>query len=87
MRELFKVVELIERAHGGLPNKRNPVERECFFKGIEVAGDDWEALHRSFRPERHAEPHDMAGRTISPRLARILIQHALKLWLAREVPA
>lgn len=87
MRELFKVAELIEIAHGRMPKKTKPIERENFFKTIEVAADDWEALQRSFRPKRHAEPHDMVGRTISPRLARILIQHALKLWLAREVPA
>ena len=86
LRDLFKVVELIERAHGGLPKKRSLVEREAFFQRIEVCEDDWEALHRSFRPERHSEPHDMQGRTISPRLARILVQHVLKLWLAREVP-
>ena len=86
MRELFKVVELIEKAHGGLPKKNRPVDREAFFGRIDASADDWEALHRSFRPERHAEPHDMQGRTISPRLARILVQHALKSWLAREVP-
>ena len=86
MRELFKVVELIERAHGGQPKKSSPSERKDFFQLIEVSGDDWDALHRSFRPMRHAEPHDMQGRTISPRLARILVQHALKLWLAREMP-
>lgn len=87
LRELFKVVELIERAHGKLPNKRSSKERQAFFHRIEVAADDWEALHRSFRPQRHAEAHDMEGRTVSPRLARLLIHHALKLWLAREIPA
>ena len=82
-----EILQLIEIAHGRMPKKTKPIERENFFKTIEVAADDWEALQRSFRPKRHAEPHDMVGRTISPRLARILIQHALKLWLAREVPA
>ena len=86
MGELFKVVELIERAHGKLPPKRQTMKREAFFQRIEMSEDDWEALHRSFRPDRHAEPHDMGGRTMSPRLARILVQNALKLWLEREVP-
>jgi hypothetical protein len=86
MRELFKVVELIEKAHGGLPKKSRIADRQEFFSHIEASADDWDALHRSFRPERHAEPHDMQGPTISPRLARILVHHTLKSWLARKVP-
>lgn len=86
MRELFKVVELIERAHGGLPKKRSKEAREKFFTTLNIDPGDWEALHRSFRPERHAEPHDLDGRRLNPRLARILIQHALKLWLTRAIP-
>lgn len=86
MREIYKVVELIERAHGGFPKKRERLMRAEFCRRIEVDESDWEALHRSARPARHAEPHEDEGRIITPRAARILIQHTLKTWLERSVP-
>lgn len=86
LRELFKVMELIERAHGGIPKKHRRPEREEFFRRLQVEEAEWEAAHRAARPHRHAEPHEDGGRVVTPRQARYLIQHTLKLWLEREVP-
>jgi hypothetical protein len=84
--KLYMVMELIERAHGGFPKKHRRAERETFFRQLQVEEEEWVALHRSARPYRHAEPHEDEGPTMTPRQARSLIQHALKLWLTREVP-
>jgi hypothetical protein len=85
-RELFKVAELIEKGHGGLPKKRPRGERHTFFDQLQVEESDWEALHRSARPHRHAEEHVDGGPKITAGQARALLHHALKLWLDREVP-
>ena len=85
-RELFKVMEIIEKAHGGCPKKRRRASRTAFFRKLEVEEKEWEALHRSARPFRHADAHDDGGPTVRPKQGRILIQHALKLWLERAVP-
>lgn len=86
MVKLYMVVELIEFAHGNFPPKKRPVERADFCKRIEILESEWEALHRTARPDRHAEPYHDDGPTMTARQARYLIQHALKLWLEREVP-
>jgi hypothetical protein len=86
LRELYRAAEAIENAHGGFPPIKKPTQRSAFCHMIEVSEDDWAALHRSARPARHALPHDMSGPTITATQARVLIQHALKLWLEREVP-
>lgn len=85
-RELFKVMELIEKAHGGCPKRRRRASRAAFFRKLEIEEKDWEALHRSARPYRHADAHDDGGPTVRPRHGRVLIQHALKLWLERAFP-
>lgn len=85
-RELFKVMELIEKAHGGCPMKRRRASRAAFFRMLEMEESEWEALHRSARPYRHADAHDDGGPTVRARQGRLLIQHALKLWLERAVP-
>ena len=85
-RELFKVAEMIEYAHGGLPRKRPRNERLLFFERLQVEEEDWEALHRSARPHRHEEEHVDGGPKITAGQARALLQHALKLWLEREIP-
>jgi hypothetical protein len=84
--KLYMVMELIERQHGKFPPKSQPLERTAFCNLIQVEEAEWAALHRTARPHRHAEPHDMARPVLTPRQARTLIQHALKLWLEREVP-
>lgn len=86
-RELFKVMEIIEKAHGGCPKKRRRASRAAFFRKLEIEEKDWEALHRSARPYRHADAYDDGGPTVRSRQGRLLIQHALKLWLERAVPA
>ena len=84
--KLYMVMELIEKAHGKFPRKRERLKRTAFCNLIQVEEAEWEALHRTARPHRHAEPEDMNGPVLRPRQARALIQHALKLWLEREVP-
>ena len=84
--KLYFVMELVERAHGGFPPKKKRKRREEFCRRIEVEEREWEALHRTARPFRHAEPHEEKGPVLSPQQARILLQHVLKLWLIREVP-
>lgn len=84
--KLYFVMELVERAHGGFPPKKQRKERGAFCRRIQVEEPEWEALHRTARPFRHAEPHEDEGPVVSPRQARILLQHVLKLWLSREVP-
>lgn len=84
--KLYMVMELIEKAHGCFASKKHPDERRAFCERIEVREEDWVALHRTARPFRHAEPHEDDGPVVSPRHARALIQHALKLWVVREVP-
>lgn len=86
-RELFKVMEIIEKAHGGCPKKRRPASRAAFFRRLEIEEKDWEALHRSARPYRHADAHEDGGPTVRSRHGRLFIQHALKLWLGRSVPS
>lgn len=84
-RELFKVMEIIEKAHGGCPKKRRRASRAAFFRKLEIEEKEWEALHRSARPYRHADAHDDGGPTVRAWQGRLLIQHALKLWLDRAV--
>lgn len=86
MVKLYMVVELIEFAHGKFPSKNHPERRAEFCRRIEIVESEWEALHRTARPKRHAEPHLDAGPIMTVKQARYLIQHALKLWLEREVP-
>ena len=86
LRELYKVAELIAAAHGRPGNKAGAHARDAFYSRIEILERDWMALHRSARPHRHAEPHIDLGPVLSPKQARYLLQHALKLWLEREVP-
>ena len=83
---LYMVMELIERAHGGCPKVHRRAEREAFFQRLQVFEAEWVALHRTARPFRHAEPHEDPGPTITSWQARASLQHALKLWLTREVP-
>ncbi len=85
-RELFKVMELIEKAHGGCPKKRRRSSRTAFFRSLEIEEKEWEALHRSARPYRHADAYEDGGPIVRPAQGRVLIQHALKLWLERAVP-
>ncbi len=84
--KLYMVMELIERAHGNFPPKKKRADRQAFCNRIEVDEAQWEALHRTARAYRHAEPHEDDGPLVMPRQARYLIQHALKLWLERDVP-
>ena len=85
-RELFKVMEIIEKAHGCCPRKRRRASRAAFFRKLEIDESDWEALHRSARPYRHADAHEDGGPIVRAKQGRLLIQHALKLWLERAVP-
>jgi hypothetical protein len=85
-RELYRAAEAISKAHGGFPKKERRAARLAFCAKLEASEDNWEAIHRSARPSRHAVPHDMEGPRLTARQARLLIQHALKLWLEREVP-
>ncbi len=84
--KLYMVMELIEKAHGSFPKKNRPKQRADFCRRIQVEQTEWEALHRSARPYRHAEPHEDEGPILTPTRARSLLQHSLKLWLEREVP-
>lgn len=84
--KLYMVMELIEKAHCGFGKKRERAKREHFCSRMQVNERDWEALHRTARPFRHAEPHEDGGPVVTSCQARILVQHALKLWLEREVP-
>lgn len=84
---LYMAMEHIELAHGGFPPKKKAAQRRAFCERLGVSEADWEALHRTARPHRHAKPHEDWGPTMTPRQMRHLIQHALKLWLEREVPA
>lgn len=83
--KLYMVMELIEKQHGGFPPKKQPVKRTEFCTLIQVEEAEWAALHRTARPFRHAEPHEDEGPVLTPNQARALIQHALKLWLERDV--
>lgn len=83
---LYMVMELIEKAHGGFPKKADRPGREAFSKRVEVREEEWAALHRTARPHRHAEPYDDPGPILTVSQVRLLLHHALKLWLAREVP-
>ena len=84
-RELFRVMEIIEKAHGGCPKKRRRASRAAFFRKLEIEEKEWEALHRSARPYRHADAHDDGGPTVRAWQGRLLIQHALNLWLDRAI--
>jgi hypothetical protein len=84
--KLYMVMELIEKEHGEFPSKKKKALRTAFCKRIQVEEREWEALHRTARPYRHAEPHEDDGPVLTVLQARALIQHALKLWLEREVP-
>ena len=84
--QIFMAAELIEKAHGGLPSKNKALERAKFFARTGIDPFSWEALHRSARPARHAEPHIDGGPTISAKQAKLLVHHALKAWVEREVP-
>jgi hypothetical protein len=86
VREIYRAMEAIEKAHGGWPKKKDRARRATFCAKLGVKEDDWEGLHRTARPRRHAYPHDMQGPTFTPAQARVAVQHALKLWLYREVP-
>jgi hypothetical protein len=86
LRELYKVMEVIEKAHGGWPKKKDRAGRAAFCAALQVNENEWEALHRTARPTRHAYPHDMNGPTYAPPQVRIALQHAMKIWLEREVP-
>jgi hypothetical protein len=88
--ELWKVMEAIEKAHGGWPDKKTVAkraQRAALASALQVPELQWEAYHRSGRPDRHYEPHDMSGVTYTAQQVRIGLQHALHVWLDRENPA
>ena len=86
LREIYKAMEAIERGHGGWPKKADRERRAAFCAALMVEEDEWEALHRTARPARHAYPHNMVGHTFTANQVRAAVQHALKVWLEREVP-
>jgi hypothetical protein len=89
LRELYKVMEAIEEAHGGWPSKKKAADRAtraALCAALMVDEDQWEALHRTARPARHAYPYNMVGHTYTPQQVRAALQHALKVWLERVVP-
>src|SRR4051794_6629319 len=74
LRELHKVMEVIEKAHGGW-SKKDKTGRAAFCTALQVNEAEWDGLHRTARPTRHAYPHDMNGPTYAPPQVRVALQH------------
>lgn len=86
--KLFMVMEALEQAFGLSGRKPTEAQWQAFCQRLGVEREDWKALRRTCRPDRHFKvPADDSGPTYTREQVRAYVQHALKLWVDRALPA
>lgn len=85
--KLFMVIEAIEQEFGLRGRSPSEANWKAFCEQLGVVREDWRALRRTCRPDRHFKvPFDDPGRTYTREQVRAFVQHALKLWVDRALP-